>query len=758
MPGRTTTDFRRFCAELDTNLFTTYCPLVRGTTVYFSTSGDDSTGNGTFASPWQSISKVNTYLAANLSNVAVLLKRGDVWTGTTGIDIPTGATNVTVGSYGTGAAPFLNAYSSTMASGGTLWTLASGNRYTASISQPGDFREQLNREKAYRRVASTAEVESTPNSYYWSGGTMHVHATNAAGTAVDPDTIAFEYTLASTTADTGVDIASGATNIRVDGIRAEGFGCNGSVGSNQNYQMRSNASGTDIHVFTNCIGFRSARHVIAMYGGGTSGGFAYFGNCTAGYATEALCSPFNCYASDGDHEGWFVGCTAAYGSLPVTASRTWADGMALLCHTDGAAPGFVCSIGMRVVAPANGFGCHIGPQYNDFDYTADPDECDGVIIGTIMEEGLGTGSNNGSTGHAMCLDGTIEMDSDLRFKPNNSSVEYFQVAAPTGWMYNTRIRLNMASITTSWFGFWNTSSTRTPKMRGCHVEVLSNGSTDFGLDYLNNFAGALEATVAASDGSEFSNGIFSVIRANPADTAAIIRPALRNEGTYQHHNAYFGVSADGTRVGIANATDSFTLNIPFVLGQNVVTKGSQLAGEGSPFIDFDMFGTARSGVAPTIGPIEFVPSSAVQTTAAEAAALLLAEIQAYVAPDNRDLAPVDHLWQLKRSGDGTLRSTNPLYVHAGDTRRVGFNCDITALLPAGATLNALGTPTTDNADLTLAELGIDPKVAKIEIEVDAEATPHTDETVSSWVKTTISNSNGGGPIAVFGEVIIQTEP
>jgi hypothetical protein len=41
--------------------------------------------------------------------------------------------------------------------------------------------------------------------------------------------------------------------------------------------------------------------------------------------------------------------------------------MALLCHTDGAEPGFVCSIGMRVVAPANGFGCHIGPQYNDFD-------------------------------------------------------------------------------------------------------------------------------------------------------------------------------------------------------------------------------------------------------------------------------------------------------------------------------------------------------------------------------------------------------
>jgi hypothetical protein len=633
MPGRTTTDFRRFCDELDTALFTTYCPLIRGTTVYISTSGDDVTGDGSFATPWATITKVNSYLAANLSNVAVLLKCGDVWTGTTGIDVPAGAENITVATYGDGNAPFLNAFASTLASGGTLWTNAAGNRYTTSISQPGDFREQLNRDKAYRRVASTAEVESTANSYYWTGGTMHVHATNAAGTAVDPDTIAYEYTLASTTPDTGVDVASGATNVRVDGLRAEGFGCNGSVGSNQNYQFRSQASGTDIHAFTNCVGHRSARHVIAMYGGSTEGGFAYFGNCTAGYATEEICSPFNCYASDGGHEGWFVGCTADYGALPTTAARTWADGIALLFHTDGDPSGFACSIGLRVAAPANGFGCHIGPQFNDFDYEADPDQCDGVIIGTIMEEALGTGSNNGSTGHAMMIDGVVEMDSDLRFKPNNSSTEFFQVAPPRGFMYNCRIRLNMASISTGWFGFWNTASTRTPKMRGCHFEIISNGSTDFGLDYLNNFSAALEATIAASDGSEMSNCIFQVIRANPADTVAVIRPALRNEGTYQHHNAYFGVSADGAIVGISEASNCITLGSPHLVGQNFVTKGSHLVGEGSAFIDFDMFGTPRSAVAPTIGPIEYLPSSAMAPTLLEITDQIIATLGTPVSAD-----------------------------------------------------------------------------------------------------------------------------
>jgi hypothetical protein len=96
-------------------------------------------------------------------------------------------------------------------------------------------------------------------------------------------------------------------------------------------------------------------------------------------------------------------------------------------------------------------------------------------------------------------------------------------------------------------------------------------------------------------------------------------------------------------------------------------------------------------------------------------------------------------------------------MHAEDIRRVGFNCDINALLPAGSTLHTLGTPTTDNADLTLTALGIDPKIAKVQIEAAEDATAHA-ENASSWVRATIVNSNGGGPVAVYGEVIIQEEP
>lgn len=56
------------------------CPVARATTYYFSQSGNDTTGAGTLASPWKTIAKANTVIAANPSgNIALLFARGDVW-------------------------------------------------------------------------------------------------------------------------------------------------------------------------------------------------------------------------------------------------------------------------------------------------------------------------------------------------------------------------------------------------------------------------------------------------------------------------------------------------------------------------------------------------------------------------------------------------------------------------------------------------------------------------------------------------------
>ena len=762
MPARTSVDMLRFVAEFVDAMTRVECPLTRATTYYFSTSGDDTTGTGTQAAPWQTISKINTTIAAfdgNAGGLAILLKAGDTWDTTVGINV--GKSHVTVGRYGTGADPYLNFYTTKFAASG--WSQAGAtNRYTRTASAPGDFREQLKPNKAFRKATSTAEVESTQNSYYHDGTTLHVHVANDAGTSISPNTVATECTLASTTDDSGVDVTAG-TGIRVDSIHSEGSGIDGGS-TNQEYSFKSQLTGTDICCFSNCTGRRQARHTHGHNGGsgGASGGCTLFLECVGGYATEANAAPFVSYCGDGAQEDWFVSCVTDYGALP-NASRTYADGMAVIAHTDGVEePGFIGVFNHRIPAPANGFGCHQGVQVSNFDHVLDPDEANCVIYGTRMERAVGTGSN-GTSGHAFAIQGTVEINGQYNLLPLNSPVDAMGSYNPRGYVYNTLIRVDLtnAGMTEGWFAFWNASSTHDPKFRHCHIQIVSNGSTDFAFDYDNNFSGALEATVATSDGSELSNSIFDVVRINPADTAAVVRPALRNAGTYQHHDAFHGVSADGSIVGISNASNSVTLGVPPQWG-GIPTASSPLVGMGEPSISYDFFGQPRSAVAPTIGPIEFVPATSIATTQAEANAALLEAIQAYVSPDNRDLAPVDHLWQLKRSGDGTLRSTNPLYVHAGDVRRVGFNCDITSLLPSGATLHSTGTPTTANTDLTLDATGIDPKIAKLTIEVadDATVSEEADDgsVTGSWVKMTITNSNGTGPIAVYGEVIIQEEP
>lgn len=126
-------------------------------------------------------------------------------------------------------------------------------------------------------------------------------------------------------------------------------------------------------------------------------------------------------------------------------------------------------------------------------------------------------------------------------------------------------------------------------------------------------------------------------------------------------------------------------------------------------------------------------------------------------PDDRDLEPVQHVWQLNRSGDGTLRSTNPLYVATGtaQTIRAGWNCDIPTILPPGTVISTESTPVlvTASDDVTPTAIGHGEKVAKVELEISDDAAAG-----SHWVKTTITNTNGGGPIAVYGKVVIQAEP
>lgn len=135
----------------------------------------------------------------------------------------------------------------------------------------------------------------------------------------------------------------------------------------------------------------------------------------------------------------------------------------------------------------------------------------------------------------------------------------------------------------------------------------------------------------------------------------------------------------------------------------------------------------------------------------------LSDATAAATPDTRDLEPVQHVWQLRRSGDGALRATNAVVLHRGDTDvRVGWNCDTPVILPGGAVLSTMTTPTSsdDTSGVNVdAKLGVDPKIAKVALSADADAVVG-----DYWITTTVTNNHGGGPIAIYGKVTVQAAP
>lgn len=754
MPSRLTLDSLRWDDEVVAAALAA-CPIGgRGTTYYFdNVSGNDTTGNGSQATPWKTLAKAETMLTT--SDIALLFKRGVVWTETVGLTID--QDDITVGAYGSGARPLFNAFTSTLASGGTLWTVAAGNRYTHDPGAAiGGIRPSLDRFKALRKVASTAEVESTANSWFQSGTTISMHVTNAAGAAVDPDTIAWEYTLAGTTDDSAIDISSGSTGVRIDSIRADGWGLDGGV-VNQEYAVKVQATGTDVVCVTNCGGYYQARHNLGHNAGNAAGGFVLWINNDCGYVSEAAGSPMVAYAGLGSQEDIFIGNTVAYGALPITAARTWADGTAIYAHADPSGTydaALILAKDTMVEAPANGFGCNIGVQIDSLNLptaTAVTD-CKGIIINTTMEKAMGTGAN-GSLGHAFNIANTVEIGGTYWIYPREMSTAAMTTINPSGWLIGTAIEIDMSAYAGAYFAAFNPSVTTTnPKYWHTQWNILHNGTTNFALNVDTVFN-----TSIADDAGEFVNSIFAVHRANPALTASpsyltgnVGWLGLGNSATALRNNAFFGVSDDGANTSSSLAVNTVQLGSMPVFGQTSLTQGaSQLASEGEGgIIEFDSLLRSRHPTEPSIGPVEFAAQDLQNPTVADILTL-------FEELEDRDHEPVQHLWQLKRSGDGSLRSTNPCYVHAGDTIRVGWNCGLPSILPGDTGVASQTDPAVvDNEeDITVTTTGPGEKVAKAEVTVTANATAG-----SYWVSTGVTNTNGGGPVTVYGEVIVQEAP
>ncbi len=103
--------------------------LLAQTTYYVSNSGSDSNSGTSESSPWESLTKVNSYSFS--PGDQILFKRGDQWEGTINVNASGSSGNpIVYGAYGNGDTPKI--YGSEEITG---WTLYSGNIYKSTVGK-----------------------------------------------------------------------------------------------------------------------------------------------------------------------------------------------------------------------------------------------------------------------------------------------------------------------------------------------------------------------------------------------------------------------------------------------------------------------------------------------------------------------------------------------------------------------------------------------------------------------------------------------
>lgn len=329
-------------------------PRERSVSYHFAASGDDVSGDGTAARPWRSLAKAQAVLDADADgDVAILLRRGDVWRGPTGLVVS--RRNVTIADYGeaTAAKPLMSTF--VPVGDPAAWQRRLGTVNT--FMRPMPFvvtwvKEDEDRSRPYSRQmvpispnaggpngfsheASLAAVEANEGSWYFdrAGMMLYVHPRHGPnGLATDPRTDGKAY---MATRLTGPGILVWADGARVENIVTEGWGMDDPrdcVGGRPGSDCPTQANGIDLRVRNQdravVVGGESYygdSHVLAHYVGGAGGGIATFVNCVAGltsFNANAGETIFNTYAQNGGSETLFIGCTAKYGTLP-SADWDW---------------------------------------------------------------------------------------------------------------------------------------------------------------------------------------------------------------------------------------------------------------------------------------------------------------------------------------------------------------------------------------------------------------------------------------------------
>lgn len=517
------------------------CPIARTTTYYFDSEADDDSGDGlTPETAKKTISAMNTVLAAS-GTVNVKLKAGSRWRTTTEVD----ANNNSVSAYGTGPAPILSGFTQTIASGGSAWTNATGDRWTTTdITDCGWIRDQNSDwGTVYREVTSTGEVESTAYSWFASGGTLHINA----GSGIDPNDIDWEATPASGSSYSGI-ILSGHGG-RVDGIVCVGQDCIGTT--NQSYGIKAEQGGNQVACITNCQTYYHPNHNIGHNVTGTAGGRTLVANCTYGWCKSDAYTGID-YNSDGDQESIWLDCKPLYGSLPQDATRNYCVGRGVYAHTSGGANyvGSIHVINMDLGTSALGVD-DIARIANRGDYSADPSDAKLVVYRCTAPEANGRKvvMGHSNVAHVAC---------EIFSKPESSFTdEQFATLSDTrGFVASCKYTLDITQPTMTQFGMHNPSSndSMVPVFVNNHVHVITDSVDVWFWNRDLYLAGA------GSDTHQvycFNNLFTATVTGGEANPGFGNSPTTTLEA---NRNAFFGYEANSERGAYDNWQNNLELD------------------------------------------------------------------------------------------------------------------------------------------------------------------------------------------------------
>jgi hypothetical protein len=606
------------------------CPSAKTTTYYFAQAGNDTTGDGTEATPWRTLVKANEIIAALSSNAdtAIRFKRGDKWSESA--TLTANKSNITIGAYGTGAKPIFTRF---VAIPRGSWTVTAGRtdvwQYSLATAVSA-VRMLDDTTVGFVQCQNLDDVEANNGSWWWDTGTnrlyMRPYKNNATSATVAPTTDAFYYEYCPSNATRGIT-ATGDI-IRIEDIRVDGPGCQANPNNDANYAIYwTPSTPTDACVITNCEAYYSEAHNIGTTTTESGGIFTVHScrmgwmsstNSTGGIGQQAGTLAVS-YAGLGGNEAIFWGNRYCSGQLYGRGVdyENVLSGLPGYAHTSGGANRMSLGLAMNEYVEPSMNQCASISAFGNAPTFSDIADCRAWVINSKVEA-RGRIPQDDGKGFVVAVRYPLPTVGDHTYAWINCDI----MSRATADTVATNTRSLMLSTTIAgiminckvvidWIGSmpngagaqrWiNTSAASSTRIYNSLIQIKTYGPS--GAQLSNRFDNSLIV---------LKNSIFSVDGKSGMKNRAVT--GIANNASFINNNAYF-IDSDLGNTGQSNDPhavsfpgDSFEL---FPSAATPLLSANQQLVEGR-VLEFDFYYNPRIVAATARGPIEATDGEAVR--------------------------------------------------------------------------------------------------------------------------------------------------